>query len=55
VTDANTPQWQDVAGEYLLYDEYMIRVYIADAKSEERTALRVILLDLKMESSWRSC
>jgi DNA-binding NarL/FixJ family response regulator len=27
----------------------MTRVYIADAKSEERTALRVLLLDLKME------
>jgi DNA-binding NarL/FixJ family response regulator len=27
----------------------MTRVYIADAKSEERTALRVVLLDLKME------
>ncbi len=32
-----------------MYDEYMTRVYIADAKSEERTALRVLLLDLKME------
>jgi len=49
VTEANTPQPQDVAGEYSLYDEYMTRVYIADAKSEERTALRVVLLDLKME------
>jgi DNA-binding NarL/FixJ family response regulator len=27
----------------------MTRVYIADAKSEERSALRVLLLDLKME------
>jgi len=27
----------------------MTRVYIADGKSEERTALRVVLLDLKME------
>lgn len=27
----------------------MTRAYIADAKSEERTALRVVLLDLKME------
>jgi len=39
----------DVAGEYSLYYEYMTRVYIADAKSEERTALRILLLDLKME------
>ena len=27
----------------------MIRVYIADAKPEERSALRLLLLDLKME------
>ena len=49
MTEANTPQPHDVAGEYSLYHEYMTRVYIADAKSEERTALRVLLLDLKME------
>ena len=49
MTEVNTPQPHDVAGEYSLYHEYMTRVYIADAKSEERTALRVVLLDLKME------
>jgi DNA-binding NarL/FixJ family response regulator len=49
VTETNTPRLQDAAGEYLLYDEYMTRVYIADAKPEERTALRVVLLDLEME------
>ena len=27
----------------------MTRVYVADAKSEERSALRLMLLDLKME------
>ena len=27
----------------------MTRVYVADAKSEERSALRLLLLDLKME------
>ena len=27
----------------------MIRVYLADAKPEERSALRLLLLDLKME------
>ena len=27
----------------------MIRVYLADSKSEERAALRLLLLDLKME------
>jgi len=47
--EANTPPLQDVAGEYSLYYEYMTRVYIADAKPEERTALRLVLLDLQME------
>jgi DNA-binding NarL/FixJ family response regulator len=40
---------QDVPGEYLLYYEYMTRVYVADALKEERSALRLMLLDLKME------
>ena len=40
---------QDAAGECLLYYEYMTRVFISDAKTEERAALRVVLLDLKME------
>ncbi|KAF0111723.1 MAG: hypothetical protein FD147_734 [Chloroflexi bacterium] len=39
----------DVTGECLLYDNSMIRVYLADAKPEERSALRLLLLDLKME------
>jgi len=38
----------DVVGEFVSYDEYMTRVYIADAKTEERSALRQVLLDLKM-------
>jgi DNA-binding NarL/FixJ family response regulator len=38
-----------VAGEYVLYYEYMTRVYVADAKPEERSALRLLLLDLHME------
>jgi len=33
----------------LLYHEYMTRVFISDAKLEERAALRVVLLDLNME------
>ena len=44
-----TPQPQDAVGEFVSYDEYMTRVYIADAKPEERSALRLMLLDLKME------
>lgn len=48
MTEANTPQPQDVTGEYSLYYECMTRVYIADAKPEERTALRILILDLNM-------
>jgi DNA-binding NarL/FixJ family response regulator len=44
-----TPQPQDAVGEFLSYDNDMTRVFIADAKPEERSALRLVLLDLKME------
>jgi DNA-binding NarL/FixJ family response regulator len=37
------------AGESLPYDKFMTRVYLADAKLDERSALRLLLLDLKME------
>ena len=43
-----TPQSQDAVGEFVSYDIEMSRVYIADAKPEERSALRLVLLDLKM-------
>jgi two-component system, NarL family, response regulator DesR len=49
VAEADTPQTQDASGEYLLYYEYMTRVYVADALTEERSALRLMLLDLNME------
>lgn len=49
MAEAETPQTQDASGEFVLYDEYMTRVFIADAKPEERSALRLLLLDLKME------
>jgi len=49
VAETDIPQMQDAPGEYVLYDEYMTRVYLADAKPEERSALRLLLLDLKME------
>ncbi len=32
-----------------MYDECMTRVFVADAKPEERSALRLLILDLKME------
>jgi hypothetical protein len=49
VAETDTPQAQDASRKYLLYDEYMTRVFIADAKPEERSALRLLLLDLKMD------
>ena len=48
MAETNTPQPYDVAGGCLLYDEFMTRVYLADAKLEERSALRLMLLDLDM-------
>ena len=47
--DANTPQVGGAAYERLVYDQFMTRIYLADAKLEERSALRLLLLDLKME------
>ena len=32
-----------------MYDQDMTRVYLADAKPKERSALRLLLLDLKMK------
>jgi len=32
-----------------LYDETMTRVYLADAQTEERTALRLVFLDINMD------
>jgi DNA-binding NarL/FixJ family response regulator len=33
----------------MVYDEIMTRVYLADAQTEERSALRLMLQDLKMD------
>lgn len=49
VAETETPQPQDAVGELVLYDKYMTRVYIADTLTEERSALRLMLLDLNME------
>jgi hypothetical protein len=49
VAEANTPQPVDMIGEPLLYDASMTRVYLADAQPDERSSLRLLLLDLKME------
>jgi DNA-binding NarL/FixJ family response regulator len=39
----------DVAGGVSLYDGSMKRVYLADAQTEERSALRLMLLDLNLQ------
>ena len=39
----------DAAGELMLYHESMTRVFLADSQLEERSALRLLLLDMKME------
>ena len=49
MAERQTPQSQDATGEFVLYDEYMTRVYVADTLTEERSALRLMLLDLNME------
>jgi DNA-binding NarL/FixJ family response regulator len=38
----------DVAGGGLLYDGFMKRVYLADAQTDERSALRLMLLHLNL-------
>ena len=40
---------QDASGEFMYYDESMTRVYIADPLTEERSALRLVLVDLHLE------
>ncbi len=49
MAERNTLRLQDAARECLLYHDYMTRVYISDAKEDERTALRLLILDLKMK------
>jgi DNA-binding NarL/FixJ family response regulator len=39
----------DVARGVLLYDESMKRVYLADAQTQERAALRLMLMDLSLQ------
>jgi CheY-like chemotaxis protein len=49
VAEKQTPQTQDAPGEFVLYHKSMTRVFVADARPEELAALRILLLDLKME------
>lgn len=44
-----TPQPQDAVGEFVSYYMCMTRAFVADANLEGRAALRLVLLDLKME------
>jgi hypothetical protein len=49
VAENKTPRLADAAGKFCLYDVFMTRVYIADARPEERSALRLLLLELNMD------
>ena len=49
MAEKNTPLSKDAAGECVSYDGHMIRVYLANPLTEERSALRLMLLDLNME------
>jgi DNA-binding NarL/FixJ family response regulator len=48
LVDSKITRLQDAARSALPYDLDMTRVYLADAQSEERSALRLLLLDLEM-------
>ena len=48
LAELKIPWPMDVAGGFLLYDGSMKRVYLADAQTEERSALRLLLLDLNL-------
>jgi two-component system response regulator NreC len=49
VAETDTPQASDALEEFVLYDETMTRVYVADPLSEERSALRLVLVDLHLD------
>jgi len=39
----------DAAGERMLYYGFMTRIFLADSQPDERSAFRLLLLDMKME------
>jgi len=49
VAENDTLQSGDASGQSPIYYECMTRVYLADAIPEERSALRLLLLDMKMK------
>jgi DNA-binding NarL/FixJ family response regulator len=49
LAELKIPRPMDVAGGGLLYDGFMKRVYLADAQTDERSALRLMLLHLNLQ------
>jgi DNA-binding NarL/FixJ family response regulator len=49
VAEENTRHQMVTAGEPLLYDKPMTRIFLADSQSTERLALRLLIIDFKME------
>ena len=49
LAEPEIPRPMDVAGRVLLYDGFMKRVYLADAQTDERSALRLMLLHLNLQ------
>ena len=49
LAETNTPRSTDVADRRLLYDGRMRRVFLADARSDERSDLRLLLVDIDMQ------
>lgn len=48
MVESQTPRSAVVTGEFVTYAKRMIQVYIADSLPDERAALRLLILDLKM-------
>jgi DNA-binding NarL/FixJ family response regulator len=49
VAEEKTPRSSDATGAALLYSKYMTSAYLADANSDELSALRLLLQDIKIE------
>ena len=59
LAETNTPQSTDVVRGRLFYNDRMKRVFIADARFNERSDLRLLLVDIDMQvvgeaAGWRS-
>jgi DNA-binding NarL/FixJ family response regulator len=49
LAEPKIPRPMDVPGGFLMYDGFMKRVYLADAQTEERSALRLMLSELNLQ------